>query len=410
MEGDLTQIKAKNYEGLDRHLSISEKNIKGNETRQTSLFESNFKTYKKPTNFSINTRIIQSDNKFDFNQKIKFTLPKYGDKIHKMYLEIKLPTLSNVGYVNVIGYSLIEYIDVEIGGNRMDRLYDTWMDIHDKLMTKTDYRNGIDEMILRFTSHTDESFKGGTVIVPINLWFCESLSQSFPIGALTQQDIILYVKLKPFNNIWMSNNGLTPSKTFEITTGHLLVDYVRLDKIERQLMINNKHKYLMKQVQLVTKNITQNATSVKINLDSINHPVTELIWVIRSDNRITEKDWFNYKDTTTLADDPMLSAYLTFGEKDRLEEHSSYFYRMIQPLGKHSNIPNDYIYMYSFSAKPEFDTQPTGTCNFSELNNVNLHLKLKTNLSNSTIFVYAINYNVLLVENGFAWLEKIVAI
>jgi hypothetical protein len=410
MEGDLTQIKAKNYSGLDKYLSISDANIKDNRGRQTSLFEPNFDTYKKPTNFSVNTRKVQSNNKFDFGQKVKFTIPRYGDKICEMYLEIELPTLSNVGYVNTIGYSLIEYIEVEIGGKTIDKHYDTWMDIHDKLMIKADHREGINEMVLRFDSHTDSSFRGGTVIVPLKFWFTEGLSQSFPLTSLSHQDIIIYVKLRPFKNVWMSNSGVSPVGTYEITSGYLLVDYIRLDSLERKMMYNKKYKYLIKQIQLIDTSTLENATSAKISLESINYPVSELIWIIRSDTRETEKDWFNYLDTTTSTIDPMQSAYITFDEKDRLEEHTSKFYRMIQPYKKHSNIPNDYIYMYSFATKPEYDAQPTGSCNFSELNDVSLHLKLKTNLSKSKIYVYAVNYNVLLVEDGYAWLEKCLSI
>lgn len=410
MEGDLTQIKAKDYSGLDKYLSISEENITENRGRQTSLFTPNFNTYKKPTNFSVNTRKVQSDNKFDFGRRVKFTIPRYGDKISEMNLEIVLPTLTNVGYVNTIGYSMIEYIEVEIGGNIIDRHYDTWMDIHDKLMIKADHRDGVDEMVLRFSSHTDSSFRGGTVIVPLKFWFTESLSQSFPLTSLSHQDLVIYVKLKPFKDVWMSNSGATPTGTYEITSAFLLVDYIRLDMLERKIMYNTKYKYLIKQVQLVDSSILENSTSAKISLQSINYPVSEIIWMIRSDSRITEKDWFNYNDTTSTLVDPMETAYITFSEKDRLEEHTARFFRMVQPYKRHSNIPNDYIYMYSFATKPEYDSQPTGSCNFSELDDVDLHLKLKTGIAKSRVFVYAVNYNVLMVEDGYAWLEKCLSI
>lgn len=412
MEGDLTQIKAKNYKELDKYLSVSNDNIINNKNRQISLFEPNFDTYKIPTNFSINTRKIQSDNKFDFGQKVKFTLPRYGDKINDMYFEIILPTLTNVGYVNTIGYALFEYIEIEIGGNKIVKHYDTWMDVQDKLMVKSDYRSGINEMVKRFDNnlYTDESFRGGNVSVPLKFWFSDSLSQSFPISALSHQDFIIYAKIRPFSDLWFSNDNSTPSNTYEITTGNLLVDYIRLSDFERQLVYNNKYKYLIKQVQLVDENTIQDATIAKISLNSINYPVTELIWVIRNNYKETEKDWFNYSSSNNPSDDPMLSAYITFGEKERLEEHSAIFYRMIQPFKRHSNIPNDYIYMYSFATKPEYDTQPTGSCNFSELDDVYLHIKLKNNLPKSKIFVYAVNYNVLLVEDGYSWLEKCLSI
>ena len=134
------------------------------------------------------------------------------------------------------------------------------------------------------------------------------------------------------------------------------------------------------------------------------------MWVIRKTSRITEKDYYNYSDSTDTDDDPMLTGRITFGEKDRLEEHSSYFFRMIQPNKMHSNIPDDYIYMYSFAMKPENDTQPSGTCNFSGLDDIFLLLGLKSGINESQVYVFAVNYNVLIIEDGYAWLEKCLSV
>jgi hypothetical protein len=414
MEGDLTQLKARDYCGLDRYLSVSENEIKKNNKRQISLYESNFNNYKKPTNFSINTRIVTAENNFDFGQKVQFKIPRYGDRIGDMSLEITLPTLPNVGYINTIGYGLIEYIEVEIGGIIIDKHYDIWMDVHDQLMTKPDYRDGVNEMILRFQNRdfTDESFQGGIVVVPLKFWFCGVLSQSFPLIALSHQDIFINVKLKPLNKVWTSDSGLTlTAGEYHIEKAHLLVDYIRLDKLEREYLYKKKrHEYLIKQVQRVECSITENTTKLKVSLENINYPVIELVWVLRNDSNENANDYFDYTATTTPSDDPMISGRITFVEKERLEEMSGKFFRMIQPFKKHSNIPDTYIYMYSFAAKPEYDSQPTGSCNFSELDNVYLHLTLKNSYAQGKIFVFAVNYNVLIIEDGYAWLEKCLSI
>lgn len=413
MEGDLTQLKANDYNSLDKYLSISESNARNNENnnRITSLFEPNFNVYKKPTNYVINNRKVTADTPVDFGKKVRFTLPRYGDKVSDVYLEIKLPTLSNVGYVNTIGYAMIEYIEVEIGGIIIDKHYDIWMDIRDKVMVKKDYISGINEMVKRYTSHTDESFRGGTVIVPLTFWFCQSLSQSFPLLALSHQEMYINIKFRDFNSLWLSNSNLTPSSTPSIVSAHLIVDFIRLDKIERENVYNKKrHTFLIKQTQLVDTGISANATKSNVCLDAINYPVIELLWVIRKNSRITDKTYYDYSDTTSADDDPMLNARITIGEKERLEEHSSHFFRMIQPNKIHSNIPDDYIYMYSFATKPEYDAQPTGSCNFSSLDDVLLQLGLKNNLSESTVYVFAVNYNILIIEDGYAWLEKCLSI
>lgn len=410
MEGDLTQIKANDYSGLDKYLSVSKENYNENKNRQISIFESNFDNYRKPTNFSVNTRKIQSDNELDFGHKVKFTIPRYGDKLSDIYLEVKLPTLTNVGYVNTVGYALIEYINIEIGGHIIEEHTSEWLDIRSKLMTGKDYRDGVNEMVKHYISYTDSSFQGGNVIIPLNFWFCGSYSQSFPIVALTHQDIIINIKFRNFNQLWLSYEDEVPSETPKIISGHLLVDYIRLNELERNYIYKKKtHKYLIKQLQVLDMGVNNNVDKIKVNLESINYPVIELIWVIRRESRPEEKDWFNYTDDptgTTVDDDPILTAKITFSEKERLEEHSSHFFRMIQPHKFHSNIPDDYIYMYSFATKPENDSQPSGCCNFSTIDDIYLHLGLKTGLADSKIYVYAINYNVLVVEDGYAWLEK----
>ena len=55
--------------------------------------------------------------------------------------------------------------------------------------------------------------------------------------------------------------------------------------------------------------------------------------------------------------------------------------------------------MYSFAINPE-NHQPSGTCNFSKLDNVELNLSFKENLGNSNVRIYGINYNVLRIYNG----------
>lgn len=412
MEGDMTQLKARDNCGLDQHLYSSDKSQpKNNNNRKVSLYESNFDSYKKPTNFVINTRKIYPIGRFDFGQKVEFKIDRYGDKISDMLLELTLPTLPNVGYVNTIGYSLIDYVELEIGGHIIVKHYGMWMDIHDKLMMKPDFRDGVNEMVLRFDSHTDQSFRGGTVIVPLKFWFCDALNQSFPLIALSHNDITVRVKIRPLSQLWMSDSGATlTSGTYTISTGYLLVDYIRLDSAERDYLYKKKrHTYLIKQVQMLDFPVNANAKNIRIQLDSFNYPVTEIVWVFRNDSNEVAKDWFNYASTSTTADDPMLSAKITISEKDRLEEMSARFFRMIQPFKRHSNIPSDYIYMYSFAAKPELEGQPTGSCNFSMLDDVYLHTTMKDSYSQGKVFIFAVNYNVLIIEDGYAWLEKCVA-
>lgn len=408
MEGDLLQLKAKDYNGLDKHLSLCNDEIK--QGKGVSFFQSPFNKINKPTNFSINTRRIQPDNEFDFGKTSIFKIPRYGDKIIDMIFEINLPTLSNVGYVNTIGYALFDYIEIEIGGRIITRHYDTWMDVHDKLMVDSDYRAGIDEMVLRFDSHFDDSFRGGLFLAPLKFWFCGDPENSFPLVALSHQDLIIRVKLKPFNKVWLSDSNQTPTEIPKIDTVNLLVDYVRLGDLERTSIYNSVNRYLIKQVQYTSIDIPSGINEYKASLEEFNYPVVELIWILRTKSRETEKDWFNYGISNSVDVDPVIEAKIMFGEKERVEWHSNKFFRIMQPYRRHSNIPNDYVYMYSFSLYPENKTQPAGSCNFSEIKDKYLHLKLNNNINeNITLQIFAVNYNTIIIEDGYCILEKCLA-
>ena len=62
-----------------------------------------------------------------------------------------------------------------------------------------------------------------------------------------------------------------------------------------------------------------------------------------------------------------------------------------------------FFYLYSFSLKPE-EFQPSGTCNFSRIDNATLDLVLNECViqKDTQLNIYATNYNVLRIEGGIA--------
>ncbi|PNG99786.1 Major capsid protein [Tetrabaena socialis] len=90
------------------------------------------------------------------------------------------------------------------------------------------------------------------------------------------------------------------------------------------------------------------------------------------------------------------------------------YFNLVQPYQHHENVPSKGIYVYSFGLRPE-EHQPSGTCNFSRIDNATLNL----NLTSKTVFssgartakirVYAVNYNVLRIMSGIKPIRKVVA-
>ena len=110
---------------------------------------------------------------------------------------------------------------------------------------------------------------------------------------------------------------------------------------------------------------------------------------------------------------PLIDCKLKFNGQSRLEKHRHEYFRYVQPYQHHSSIPDQPIYSYSFSLKPE-DYQPSGACNFSRLKNIEFEINLKETprasiqIPGSTttrdwlydMHFYLINYNVLKIASG----------
>ena len=100
-------------------------------------------------------------------------------------------------------------------------------------------------------------------------------------------------------------------------------------------------------------------------------------------------------------DDVFDNAVLQINGSDRFNPLPAKYFRLMQPYKFHTKCPNNFVYVYSFALKPE-EHQPTGTCNFSNLDNIRLilNMKKKNILSDYIIKTYAINYNLLIVTKG----------
>ena len=169
----------------------------------------------------------------------------------------------------------------------------------------------------------------------------------------------------------------TISTTYSITDARIYVDYIFLDTYERKLFAQKKHNYLIEQVQFSEKqSYSANTTNQKFTLE-FNLPVKSLYWVTQLNSYTRDNDLFNFSNTinpNATKSDNVSTALLLFNGIDRFERRNAKYFRLIQPLQKHTRTPNDFIYMYSFALKPE-EHQPTGTCNFSKLDNVGIDME-----------------------------------
>ena len=96
---------------------------------------------------------------------------------------------------------------------------------------------------------------------------------------------------------------------------------------------------------------------------------------------------------------------LQINNMERFKSLPAKYFRLYHPLLYHTKCPNNFVYCYSLSLKPE-EYQPSGLCNFSNYKNIYLQFKIKSYKQKSDYIIkaYAINYNLLIFKNGTAGL------
>jgi hypothetical protein len=100
---------------------------------------------------------------------------------------------------------------------------------------------------------------------------------------------------------------------------------------------------------------------------------------------------------------PVVTAKLQLNGQDRFSEREGSYFSWVQPYQAHTRNPDEGINVYSFALRPE-EHQPSGTCNFSRIDNATLQLVLSNATVEGTktakVRVYATNYNVLRIMSG----------
>ena len=379
--------------------------------------------YRRHTNFSIES-IEQTFNGYaDFGRKLTVTVSRNGDLVSKAFLRVVLPALKQDqsgatwhGYVNSIGNALIKSVEVEIGGQLIDKHYSEWLEIYGELNQTDAHFRSYKRLVGKYASDVSletNALEERTYYIPLQFWFCRNPGLALPLIALQYHEVKLNVEFRAAAELTRSDVAIAGApqdvdgNTASIKSAALWLDYIYLDTDERRRFAQVSHEYLIEQVQYSEpEGIQERATTLNSDLN-LNHPVKELLWVIsrnavRAANSLTGNDIFNF--TSVLGGDSFDTAKLQFNGHDRMRERDSFYFREVQPYSHHTRSPSKHIYAYSFALKPE-EHQPSGSCNMSRLDNVNLNLTFNgTNTVESELRVYATNYNVLRVMSGMAGL------
>ena len=403
---------------------------------QYSFFKA---VYRRHTNFSIES--VQQT--FDKHVKVESTtvtskIANIGDLIYHTWLDISLfkegfsisegqEEDTYVAWTNGTGYAFIKEYELKIGGQKIDKHYSSWLDIYNEL-TDHDDREWIgankhaSKSLYLESSLTLPNLK---LYIPLKFWFCRKVALALPLIALQYHDVEISFTTRNVNTL-INTNANTGSAT-PITKDpelNLWVDYIHLDNDERRRFAQNSHEYLIEQVQMEEYPAKTNL----LQTVNFNHPVKELIWVIQKNNVKEEKefkanvsnidatlnsditlvnsnDYFCYQSTEDNIEEfygiEQKENFSTFrlliNGIDRFPERKASYFRLCQPIQAGHSLSTKHIYMYSFSLKPE-EYQPSGTCNFSRINDIKM--SFTGTMNNSTLTVYAVNYNILRIKSG----------
>jgi len=383
---------------------------------QTTFFK---QVYRRHTNFSVESCRIDFDGSTDFGKLIVATIPRKGDLLNTLVLEVSLPKISqsssnviDTSWVNGIGHAMLDYISLEIGGKEIDRQYGEFLHLTSEFEVSNSKRDGLNNMVGYQEAFTQEAQPGPLKLyIPLRFWFCNSPGLSLPLVALQAHPVRIYIKLRPLQQLFYRDAlVIDPTQTVVPAVNPISFvmwgDYIHLDTDERRRFSSSKHEYLIEQCQIQkTTPVNAGANLLNITLD-FNNPIKELIWVVQQDRIAASNEWFNYTnrhliEQHVLLADQISNAILRIDGYDRFEVRDASYFRLVQPFQHHTRIPDDFIYNYCFSLNPEA-SQPMGSLNASRIDTIVLSMNMNQNIIryNAGVRVYAMNYNVFRIVAG----------
>lgn len=379
--------------------------------------------YDKHPNFSMKTETIFSTGKINFSQssvlqKYIFNIPKSGHFIRNAQLYVEVPPLNftsgtYAAWTNGFMYTLIEQVDIEIGGVLIDSKKGIFLDIETELSsTKLDgvsLMSGKESDILGIQ---DNALTSRKFILNLDFWFNKDLKNTLPIILLQEQEINIIFYFKKFEDC-IIYDGITPPDEVTIIDSYLLVEYFQIERNYMRTFVEETRKntglnYLISKTVSINgdfSNIKAGVLNYQININ-FEHPITELFWVVVEEESINNNDYFNYSRRIDNGP-PILKAKIDI---DGFEQNNGYldesYYRMIEPFKFNYNIPRKYINVFSYSLRPEC-IDPAGSLNFSALNSFKLSFIMNPGNSESRLYVFGKNYNIFTIKYGKGFLKYI---
>ena len=276
--------------------------------------------YKRHTNFAMESIEVTFNGQADFNKRVTAVINRNADLMYRTYVQVVLPAvdftsvtqLNRFRWLNYIGHRLIKTVELEIGGQRIDRQYGDWMQIWTQLSQDVGTVEALNDMIgnthdlvlmkdrrgyaldascagseLTNTCAPRAGTPARTLYIPLQFWFCRNPGLAIPLIALQYHEVRINVEFEQWINCCyyeLVGSTAAPTSIQSLTAASLYIDYIYLDTEERRRFAQQTHEYLIEQLQFTgAESITSSSNKIQLNF---NHPVKELVWVVQRDSYV----------------------------------------------------------------------------------------------------------------------------
>jgi len=403
--------------------------------------------YRRHTNFAMEAIEQTPTGNNTLGSRVSVQITRNGDLINRVYFNGKITNKNSTkafALVPNFGQRLLKTVELEIGGQRIDKHYSEWLYIWNELTLTPGKKEGYMAMVGadKYNRCTKlDATKSYEVYVPLEFWFCRNVGLALPLIALQYHEVKINVEYESAVNMFDTNagnftdfedekeggDGVDNSTTATFTNvsselslddAKIWVDYIFLDTDERRRFAQVTHEYLIEQLQFTgSDSVTHGAETMKSIRMNFNHPCKEIVWVTRKN--ASNIYWNNYSSATFSGTDdvnnyitstnPTVKSKMVLNGNDRYAERNGTYFSLVQPYQHHECTPDKFhegINVYSFAIKPE-DHQPSGTLNMSRIDTAVLSVSTtlpSTNNKTGAISIYAVNYNVLRILSGMGGL------
>jgi hypothetical protein len=422
--------------------------------------------YRRHTNFSMESIEQTFNGNADFGKKVTCTISRNGDLIYRTYLQVTIPAVTLVDstkqfrWVNWLGHQLINNVVLEIGGQQIDKHYGQWLHIWNELSQTAGHKDGYANMVGNVPQLTqyNDTIPSTTLYIPLEFWFNRNPGLALPLIALQYHEVKINLEFNPASSMYQTNaTGFTlPS----LGAASLFIDYIYLDTDERRRFAQVSHEYLIEQLQYTVLSLpptptTRSSSTSTILAKSLYGPFSPLPMLLPVSSVdlsgstipmllmlpmalvflriLTVVAWVSWLLTvllflfSILLEMPLVlsvlpldlsrswileanctsKAKLQLNGHDRFVERDGRYFNLVQALPAPHQRPCYWYQRLFICIEARRKHQPSGTCNFSRIDNATLLLTLTPNTigaGSALINVYATNYNVLRIMSGMGGL------